>query len=118
MQRLCDEPALGSWRARIHVATAVEVIVDLGSTADHSPIKEYRECRRLEITFPERSALVVLPQHGKQERCYHGVDVDAKHIGRSANVVKRLDQLPVKVVKDVVVAAFFHDLGDEPLTRI
>ena len=103
---LRDEPRLGGGCARIHVATAVEVIVDLRGAADHSAIEEYRECRRLEITFPERSALVVLPQQRKQERRYHGVDIDAEHIRRRADVVKRLDQLPVKVVKDVIVAAY------------
>jgi hypothetical protein len=36
MQRLRDEPTLRSWCARIHVATAVEVIVDLGGAADHA----------------------------------------------------------------------------------
>src|SRR4249919_2934947 len=58
IQSLRNEPTRGSWCARIHVATAVEVIVDLGSAADHPPIEEHCECCCLEITFPKRAALV------------------------------------------------------------
>src|SRR5258708_28991498 len=71
---LRDEPTLGGGCARIHVATAVEVIVDLRGAADHSAIEEYRECPRLEITFPERSALVVLPHQRHPEPRYPVVD--------------------------------------------
>ena len=38
---LRDEPTLGGRCARIHVATAVEVIVDLRGAADHPAIEEY-----------------------------------------------------------------------------
>src|SRR4029077_19034652 len=104
MQRSRDEPALGSWCARIHVATAVEVIINLGSAADHPAVEEHRECCRLEISSPECAALAALPQQSQQERRYHGIDIDAEHVWRRADIVERLDQLSVEVVKDVVVA--------------
>src|SRR6266576_1133487 len=77
---LRDEPTLGSRRSGIHVATAVEVIVNFSSAADHPAIQEDRECRCLEVTLSERAALVVLPQQSQQECRYHGVDVDAEDV--------------------------------------
>src|SRR5215207_10428627 len=116
--RLRDEPTLRGWRARVHVAAAVEVVVDFGGAADHAAVKEHRECRCFEITLAERAALVVLPQQAQQEGGDHGINIDAKNVGSGADIIERLDEMPIIVVEEVVVAAFFHDFGDEPLARI
>lgn len=41
---LRDEPTVGSRRTGIHVATAVEVIINFSNAADHPAIQEGREC--------------------------------------------------------------------------
>ncbi len=50
---LNHECALLLWRARIHVATAIEVIVDFRCCADHATIEEHIECRRLQVSFAQ-----------------------------------------------------------------
>ena len=59
--------------------------------------------RSRSLSAPTR---VVLPQQSQQQCGDHGVDIDAENVGRGADVVERLDQMPVIVVEDVVVAAF------------
>ena len=43
--------AFGCGRPRVHVAAAVEVVVDLGSAAEHAGIEEDRERARLEASL-------------------------------------------------------------------
>ena len=70
-------------RARIHVAAAVEVVVDLGRRADHAPVQEDIEGGGLQVLFSQRAGAVVLPEHREQKRRDDGIDIDAEHVAAS-----------------------------------
>jgi hypothetical protein len=115
---LNHEPTLLLRRARIHVAAAIEVVVDFRRRADHPAIEEHIEARGLQVFFAQNARAIVLPKNSEQERCDHRIDVDAEHVARRTGVVQRLNKLAVESVKGVVVAALRHELGDEALARI
>src|ERR1700693_3160280 len=98
------ETALLQRRARVHVAAAVEVVVDLGRGADHAAIEEYVEGGRFQVLVGKRPGAIVLPQDGEQQRRNDGVDVDAKYVARRPAVVERLHQLAIEGVEHVIVA--------------
>jgi hypothetical protein len=54
------------------------------SHIDRKGLRDDAPSCRLEITSPERAALVVFPQQSQQERRYHGIDIDAEHVWRRA----------------------------------
>ena len=56
------EAAGGGWGAGVHVAAAVEVVVDLGGGADHAAVEEDGEGRGLEVAFAQPASLVVGPE--------------------------------------------------------
>ena len=46
-----DEAALLEGRPRVHISSAVEMIIDLSGGPDHAPIQENIESRSFEISF-------------------------------------------------------------------
>ena len=80
------EAALFLRRARVHVAAAVQVIVDLRGAAEHAGVEEDRERRRLQILLGRARRRGILPQHLQQQRRDHRIDVDAIDVARHAGV--------------------------------
>src|ERR1019366_8237862 len=103
-----DELATRGGSSGVHVAAPVEMVVDLCRRAHHAAEEEDRERRRLQLLLGDSSGLVVRPQQRQEHGRDHPVDIDAEDVGRGTYVEKRLHQLPVVVVKDVVLAALSH----------
>jgi hypothetical protein len=72
------EGASGSGRSGVHVAAAVDVLIDLDCGADYPPIKENRENCGLKTAFGDLAGLVVLPEQGQQQGRDDRIDMDAK----------------------------------------
>src|SRR6516164_4156928 len=73
-RRLGNELAKRSRRPCIHVATPVEVVVDLGGAAEHARVEEDREGCGFQVGLADLCGLQWLPQHLEQKRGDHRVD--------------------------------------------
>ena len=69
---------MGSWRARIHVAPAVDVVVDLACAAGHPSEKESCKGSALKSFLRECARTATLPMRFREQCCYDGVDVHAE----------------------------------------
>ncbi len=109
---------LGFGLSRVHVAAAVQVVVDPDGGADHPAVEEDGECRRFEVALAQLARGVSRSTAAPAAARRHRVDVDAEDVRRRADLVQRLRQFAVEGVEDVVLAAVGHEAGDAALARI
>ena len=108
--------ALRCRSAGIHVAAAVDVVVDFSGASCHAAEQERGECRHFHRAFAELALAVTRPQEFQQHRGNDGIDVDAEHVGGHAVIVQGLYQRPVIIVENIFLATFLEQACDVDLS--
>src|SRR4051812_46519276 len=98
-----DESHLRGWCAGVHVAPAVQMVLDLGGRACHSRQQKYGEGGVLQVGIANVAGTIGLPEQAQEPRRDHPIDVDTKDVAAHALIEQGLRHLLVEGVERVAL---------------